>query len=115
MKNTFRSLVKNLPTLLTALAFALAVWIFAVSQADPTETRTLSRPVELEVIGQDPNLMIVNDFTEQVTLTVRGPSTILDQLANDSALITATLTSPGWRLDFILSHHISILALTRWR
>ena len=100
MKNAFRNLIKNLPSLLTALAFALAVWIFAVAQADPTETRTLSRPVELEVIGQDPNLMIVNDFTEQVTLTVRGPSTILDQLANDSNLITATLDLSGMEAGF---------------
>jgi len=109
MKNTFHSLVKNLPTLLTALAFALAVWIFAVTQADPTETRTLSRPVELEVIGQDPNLMIVNDFTEQVTLTVRGPSTVLDQLANDSSLITATLDLSGMEAGFHpLTPHVNI-------
>lgn len=91
----FQKLIKNLPTFLTALAFAVAVWVSAVSQADPTETRALPQPVALEVIGQNPNLMIVNDFTEEVTLTLLAPSTILDQLASDSSLIEATVDLSG--------------------
>ena len=91
----FRKLVKNLPTLLTALVFAVGVWVFAVTQADPTVTRTYPRPVEMEVIGLDPNLMIVDDIPEQVSLTIRAPSSILDQLENDSNLINVTLDLSG--------------------
>jgi len=86
-----RNVLKNLPTLLTALAFAIAVWIFAVTQADPTETRNYPRSIEMEVIGLNPNLMIVNDINEQVNLTIRAPSTILDQLENDVNLVNVTL------------------------
>ncbi len=93
--NFLRKLIKNLPTFLTALAFAVAVWVSAVSQADPTETRALPQPIPLEVIGQNPNLMIVNDFTDEITLTLLAPSTILDQLAGDSSVIEATLDLSG--------------------
>jgi len=92
---TFRNLIKNLPTLLTALVFAVGVWIFAVTQADPTVTRTYPRSIEMEVIGLDPNLMIVNDIPEQVSLTIRAPSSILNQLENDSNLMNVTLDLSG--------------------
>ena len=81
----FRNLVKSLPSLLTALLFAIAVWIFAVTEADPTETRTLPQSYSMDIIGLDPALMAVNDITEQVALTLRAPSTILDRLQNESA------------------------------
>jgi YbbR domain-containing protein len=88
---SLQSLVKRLPTLLTALAFAVAVWIFAVTAADPTETRTYPQPLNLDVIGLDPSLMIVNDIEDQVSLTLRAPSSILDRLRNESSLINVTL------------------------
>lgn len=88
---TIRSLIKNLPTLLTALVFAMAVWVFAVTEADPTESRAFSQPLEMDIIGLDPNLMIVNDISHQVDLTIRAPSTILNQLENENNLINVTL------------------------
>ncbi|MBG0787521.1 MAG: hypothetical protein H0S79_20725 [Anaerolineaceae bacterium] len=87
----FRRLFKNLPTLATALVLATAVWIFAVSQADPTETRVYPQSITMEIVGLDSNLMIVNDIDEQVSLTLRAPSTILDELSNESNLINVTL------------------------
>jgi YbbR domain-containing protein len=87
----FRNLVKSLPSLLTALLFAIAVWVFAVTEADPTETRTLPQTYSMDIIGLDPDLMAVNDITEQVTLTLRAPATTLDQLQNESNLINVTL------------------------
>lgn len=90
-----RKLIKNLPTLLTAIVFAIAVWIFAVNQADPTETRTYPRTLELEIIGLDSSLMIVNDITEQIALTIRAPASILNQLENNSSLINVTLDLSG--------------------
>lgn len=90
-----RKIINNLPTILTALIFAIATWIFAVTASDPTESRTYPRALEVDVIGLDPNLMIVNEITEQVTLTIRAPSTVLDQLENDSNLISVTLDLSG--------------------
>lgn len=90
-----RRFIKNLPSLFAALVFALAVWIFAVTQADPTETRNYPRSLEMDVIGLNPELMIVNDITRQVNLIIRAPTTILNQLENDSTLINITLDLTG--------------------
>ena len=91
-----RNVIKNLPTLITALVFAMAVWIFSVNQSDPTETRAYPQPTNLEIIGQDSNLIIVNDIREQISLTLRAPKSILDQLENDRNLINVTLDLSGY-------------------
>jgi len=87
--------IRNLPTLLTALVFAIAVWTYAVTQADPTQTQTYPRSLEMEVIGLAPDLIIVNDIPTQVALTIRAPSSIQSQLENDSSLISVTLDLSG--------------------
>jgi YbbR domain-containing protein len=92
---TLRGFVKNLPTILTALVLALGVWVFAVTEADPTESRMYPQSLEMDIIGLDPDLMIVNDITREVNLTVRAPSTILDQLENEPNLINVTLDLSG--------------------
>jgi len=91
-----RKVLKNLPTLITALVFAITVWIFSVNQSDPTETRAYPEPINLEIIGQDSNLIIVNDIREQISLTLRAPKSILDQLENDRNLINVTLDLSGY-------------------
>lgn len=94
MKQT-RKLLSNVPTLLTALIFAIGVWIFAVTQADPTVTQTYQQPLDIEIIGLDPNLTIVNEISQAVNLTIRAPSSIFTQLENDSNLINVTLDLSG--------------------
>lgn len=91
-----RKVLKNLPTLITALVFAITVWVFSVNQSDPTETRAYPEPINLEIIGQDSNLIIVNDIKEQISLTLRAPKSILDQLENDRNLINVTLDLSGY-------------------
>ena len=91
-----RNVLKNLPTLITALVFAITVWVFSVNQSDPTETRAYPEPINLEIIGQDSNLIIVNDIKEQISLTLRAPKSILDQLENDRNLINVTLDLSGY-------------------
>jgi YbbR domain-containing protein len=90
-----RKFIHNLPTLITAAVFATAVWIFAVTQADPTQTRTYPRPLSMEIIGLDQNLMILNEISEQVTLSIRAPSSIHTQLENDINLIDVLLDLSG--------------------
>jgi len=94
MKQT-RKLISNLPTLLTALVFAVGVWVFAVTQADPTVTQTYPQPIEIEVIGLDPSLTIVNDISRQVSLTIRAPSSVFSQLQIDRNMIDVTLDLSG--------------------
>jgi YbbR domain-containing protein len=90
-----RKFIRNLPTLLTALAFAAAAWAFAVTQADPTETRTYPRPLSMEIIGLDPNLMIINEISQQVNLAIRAPASIHTQLENDINLVDVLLDLSG--------------------
>ncbi len=90
-----RRFLRNLPSLLTALALAIAVWIFAVTQTDPTETRAYPRPLAMEVIGLAPELTIVNEIPREVSLTLRAPASILNRLENDSNLIEVTLDLSG--------------------
>ena len=92
---TLRKFIKTLPTILTALIFAIAIWVLAVTESDPTETRTYPKAVEMDIIGLDAELMIVNEISDQVTLTLRAPSSILDELENDTSLISVTLDLSG--------------------
>ena len=94
MKQT-KKIISNLPTLLTALMFAVGVWIYAVTQADPTVTQTYPQPIDIEIIGLDPDLTIVNEISQAVTLTIRAPSSIFSQLESDRNLINVTLDLSG--------------------
>ena len=50
----FRWISENYRTFLWALALSIAVWVAAVTSADPDETRALPSPVPVQIIGQDP-------------------------------------------------------------
>jgi YbbR domain-containing protein len=84
-----RWLAKNLGTLLTAFILAVIVWVSAVIASDPNEEHILDRPVPIEIIGQDPNLQIMGDVTSSVTLVLRAPTSVWNQLNNDPQSITA--------------------------
>jgi len=70
----FGNLIKNLPTLLTSILLALAVWVLAISNTDPVERRTYGRPVEIEISGLDPSLLMTNDLPERVSIILSAPS-----------------------------------------
>lgn len=76
----FKWIFSNLRTIGLAFAMALAVWISAVSSADPDEVRTYPRQVNIEVVGQDPNLVIVGTLPRQASLVLRAPSSVWNQL-----------------------------------
>ena len=58
-----RWISENYRTFLWAFALAMAVWISAVTSADPDETRALTSPVPLQIVGQDPSLILNNGVT----------------------------------------------------
>jgi len=70
----FGNLIKNLPTLLTSILLALAVWVLAISNTDPVDRRTYGRPVEIEISGLDPSLVMTNDLPERVSIILSAPS-----------------------------------------
>jgi YbbR domain-containing protein len=90
-----RWLATNLRTFLWAFIMALAVWVAAVSAADPDEIRIYPNPIPVEIVGQDPGLVIIGDVPEQVELTLRAPSSVWETLLNEENAIRAILDLSG--------------------
>lgn len=84
-----RWLAKNLGTLLTAFILAVIVWVSAVRASDPNEEHILTRSVQIEIIGQDPNLQIMGDVSRNITLVLRAPTSVWITLNNDQQTVRA--------------------------
>ena len=90
-----RWLVTNFRTFMWAFLMALAVWVAAVSVADPDEVRQYPNPIPVEIIGQDPGLIITGDIPKQVRLTLRAPSSVWERLESEEGELRAILDLSG--------------------
>jgi len=90
-----RWLSNNYRTFLWALALAVAVWISAVTGADPDETRSITTPIPVETIGQDPGLVITGDVPTEVRITLRAPRSVWNMINADPRTIKAVLDLSG--------------------
>ena len=90
-----RWLATNLRTFLWAFIMALAVWVAAVSSSDPDEVRAYPNPIPVEIVGQDPSLVITGDVPKQVELTLRAPRSVWDRLLNEENSVRAVLDLSG--------------------
>ncbi len=88
-------LSKNWRTLLWALTLAVTVWIAAVTADDPDEERVFPDPVPVEIVGQDPGLVINGDYPGEVEVTLRAPRSIWDELEAEEAPVRAVLDLSG--------------------
>jgi len=91
----FRWIAENYRTFLWALALAIAVWIAAVTSADPDETRPLRAAIPIEIIGQDPGMVIRGEIPANLKLTLRAPRSIWDALDADPQSARAILDLSG--------------------
>lgn len=89
-----RWFASNIRTFLLALVLAVAVWISAVTSADPDEVRTLNS-IPLEVIGQDSALIMTSEIPSSVEVTLRAPHSIWEQLTAQENSVQATLDLSG--------------------
>ncbi|MBI5934258.1 MAG: hypothetical protein HY867_11170 [Chloroflexi bacterium] len=71
---------KNWSSMLWALTLSVAVWIAAVTAADPDEQRIFVRPVEIEIVGRDAGLVILNEIPASVEVTLRAPRSVWARL-----------------------------------
>ncbi len=79
-----RWLWNNLGSLVLAFILALSVWIVAVTNADPTETRELG-PIPIEYTGLRQGLLRVGEPPPVVgTITVRAPLSVWEQLGSQN-------------------------------
>ena len=72
----FRWIAQNFRTFLWAFALSLAVWISAVTSADPDETRTLPSKVPVDLIGQASDLVLNSNIPTEVEVTLRAPRSV---------------------------------------
>ena len=87
--------LRNSRTLILAFILALAVWVSAVTSADPDEVRTYPRPVSLEIIGQDSGLVIVGSLPDRVSITLRAPRSAWNVLSASENQVRAILDLSG--------------------
>lgn len=90
-----RWLATNLRTFLWAFLMALAVWVAAVTAADPDEAGLYPNPIPVEVIGEDPGLVIIGDIPEQVELALRAPSSVWERILNEEGAVRAFVDLSG--------------------
>ena len=91
----FRWISDNYRTFLWALSLSIAVWVAAVTSADPNETRLLPSPVPIQIIGQDPSLVINSDIPKEVEITLRAPHSVWNLIDANSQIVQAILDLSG--------------------
>ena len=91
------SFARNLQSFLWALAIAFAVWIAAVTAADPDEVRIYPTPIKVEVVGQDPSLIINGNIPKEIQVTLRAPQSVWNQLTAHPDSVRAILDLSGLR------------------
>lgn len=89
-----RWFASNIRTFVLALVLAVAVWISAVTSADPDEVRTLSN-VPLEIIGQDPSLVNTQPLPSALEVTLRAPRSVWEKLNAQENSVQAILDMTG--------------------
>jgi YbbR domain-containing protein len=90
-----RWLTINLRTFLLAFALAVAVWVTAVSSADPDETQILPSSIPIQYVGQDSSLALKGTVPEQVQVTLRAPHSIWEKLTSGEAPVYAVVDLTG--------------------
>jgi len=91
----FRWISENYRTFLWAFTLSISVWVAAVTSADPNETRTLSSPVSVQLIGQDPGLVISSEIPTEVEITLRAPRSVWDIIEADPQTVQVILDLSG--------------------
>jgi YbbR domain-containing protein len=93
--NPLRVFFKYLPSFILAFALAVAVWISAVTAADPNEERIYPRNLQVEIIGQDPGLILTSEAIPAIAATLSAPRSIWDRLVNEQVMVKATIDLSG--------------------
>jgi YbbR domain-containing protein len=92
--SVIRWIIRNVGTLLLSFILAVTVWASAVVTADPNQDGTYQAE-PLEIVGQAADLLLTNDLPNQVSLTIKAPRSIWDQLNNNPNLVRAWIDLSG--------------------
>jgi len=105
----WRTITRYLPSLILAFILAVAVWITAVTASDPVEERVYPGQVAVEVIGQDPGMVITSDKPAPVTVTLSAPRSIWNNTTSEPIVIRALADLSGLKAGkFDVAIHIEV-------
>ncbi len=92
----FRWLAINFRTFLLAFVLAIAVWVTAVTAANPDVTQVYPHPVPIEIIGQDPGMIITGgEIPQQVEISLRAPQSVWNKLISGDTPVRAVVDLTG--------------------
>ncbi len=95
MMDFLKRVLKLLPIFLTALILAVIVWVSSVSSSDPNEVVSYTNPVALTILGQNPDLLITEQSASDLTITLKAPRSVHDQISRNFNLISARINLSG--------------------
>ena len=95
MMDFLKRVLKLLPIFLTALILAVIVWVSSVSSSDPNEIVSYTNPVPLTVLGQNPDLLITEQSASDLTITLKAPRSVHDQISRNFNRISARINLSG--------------------
>lgn len=87
----YRRIWNNFSTLIFAFLLALAVWISAVVAIDPNEECAAPTRINLELIGQNPSLLITHAPPDSVEILMRAPSSVCRALSSETGRVQASI------------------------
>ena len=90
-----RWLASNIRTFLLALVLGASVWLSAVTGADPDEVDVYPNPIPLEVIGQDPSLVLTSEIPSTIEVTLRATRSVWEQLTAQENSVQGILDITG--------------------
>jgi YbbR domain-containing protein len=93
--NKMRWFASNIRTFILAIALGVAVWVSAVSAADPDEVRAYPRPIPIVPVGQDPSLILTSELPSTMGLTLRAPRSVWAALETQENAVRAILDLSG--------------------
>ncbi len=105
MPNSIRRISQYIPTFLLAFIMACAVWVSAVTAADPNEQNTYPSPVPVSIIGLDPGLVLTSSSPQAATVRLLAPHSIWNTLDTNTGLVTATVDISGMKAG---THNVRI-------
>lgn len=91
----FRAFTKSIPTILLSIVVSLTVWVAAVTEADPSETRAYPNSVPIEIIGQPTDLVITTELPDSISLNLRAPVSIWSTMLTEKAPVRALIDLSG--------------------
>jgi YbbR domain-containing protein len=91
-----RWLGKHVSTLILAFALSLVVWVSAETARDPNQEQLFPRPVNIEIVGQDPALLIEGNIPTQARVNLNAPRSVwTDLITTDQPPIRAWIDMTG--------------------